>query len=74
MPSDELDFIIVLVMDALAKKRRDDDEMMLFLLPSLYLLGGTREPRQKIPRHTSRLPRKERLEEVLNGASLQSCI
>jgi hypothetical protein len=58
-------------MDALAKKRRDDDddddEIMLFLLPALYLLGSTREPRQKIPRYISRLSGKERLEEVLNG-------
>lgn len=77
MPSNELHgFIIVLVMDALAKKRRndDDDEIMLFLLPALYLLGSTREPRQKIPRHTSRLSGKERLEEVLNGHVKDCCV
>jgi hypothetical protein len=63
-------------MDALAKKRRDDadDEIMLFLLPALYLLGSTREPRQKIPRHISRLSGKERLEEVLNGHVKNCCV
>jgi hypothetical protein len=67
-------FLIVSVMDALAKKRRDDDEIMFFLLSALHLLGSTKEPRQKIPRHISRLPGKERLEEVFNGHVKDCCV
>ncbi|XP_040383089.1 uncharacterized protein LOC102722321 [Oryza brachyantha] len=50
----------------LKRRRKEDDDMMFLTFPALYLMSGTTKS-EKIPRHTSRLSGRERLEEILEG-------
>jgi hypothetical protein len=59
--------------DLIRKRDEEEDEViMLFILPALYILTSG-EQRQKRPRHTSRLSRKERLKEILEGHPKDCC-